>query len=82
MFYYLSFKYTQPMKLAKNRAGGGRIELQTKSIIDQVCDKEKIILEPEDDLVSSPEVFLEDFFSRRCDLYNLISQVSQIGKEI
>ena len=25
MFYYLSFKYTQPMKLAKNRAGGGRI---------------------------------------------------------
>ena len=35
IFYYLSFKYTQLVKLAKNLAGGrgGRIELQTKSII-------------------------------------------------
>ena len=44
------------MKLAKNLAGGrgGRIELQTKSIIYQVCE-EKECSRPEDDLISSPE---------------------------
>ena len=29
MFYYLSFKYTPLVKLAKNLAGGRRVELQT-----------------------------------------------------